>query len=68
MLLKVFLKHQDESDKPFMCINTEHEMALVPIINEDRTIELKCFFPHCEFTMRPGQKTYLKILEKQLHV
>ena len=68
MLLTVFQKHQNHSDKPFMCINEEHEMTLVPVMNEDRTIELKCFFSHCEFTMKPGQKTYLEILEKQLHV
>ncbi len=68
MLLTVFQKHQNESDEPFVCINKEHEMTLIPIMNEDRTIKLKCFFPNCEFTMKPGQKTYLKILEKQLYV
>lgn len=68
MRLSVFQKHQNESTKPFMCFNPDHEMTLVPLINDNLIVELKCFFPHCEFTMKPGQKTYLEILEKQLHV
>lgn len=68
MKLNVFQKYQQESDKPFMCIDSAHEMTLVPIINDDLIIELKCFFPHCEFSMKPGYQTYLKILEKQLYV
>ena len=68
MLLTVFQKHQNHSDKPFMCMNNEHEMTLVPMMDTDRNIELKCLFPNCDYKMRPGQKTYLEILEKQLHV
>ena len=68
MRLSVFQKHQNESTKPFMCFNPDHEMTLVPLINDNLIVELKCFFPNCEFTMKPGQKTYLEILEKQLHV
>ena len=51
-----------------MCMNNEHEMTLVPMMDTDRNIELKCLFPNCDYKMRPGQKTYLEILEKQLHV
>jgi hypothetical protein len=66
MRLAVFQKYQNESDKPFMCYNKEHEMTLVPIINDDLEIELKCFDHNCGFSLKPGFKTYKEILDEQL--
>jgi len=67
MRLEVFQKYQNESDNPFMCSNPDHEMNLVPFINNDLQIELKCFFPECSFNLKPGLTTYQKILDKQSH-
>ena len=51
-----------------MCYNKEHEMTLVPFVNNDLEIELKCFFPQCGFSIKPGLITYKKIIEKNLNV
>jgi hypothetical protein len=66
MKLSVFTKYQRESDKPFMCINPEHEMTLVPFMTDDLIIELRCFFPECDYKMIPGLNRYKEIIDAKL--
>ena len=66
MRLAVFTKHQQESKTPFMCINPDHEMALVPFMTEDLNIELKCFFPACTYKITPGLMTYTDIINGKI--
>lgn len=68
MRLSVFTKYQQESNEPFMCVNPEHEMTLVPFMTDDLVIELRCFFPGCEYKMIPGLLRYKEILDKQLGI
>jgi hypothetical protein len=68
MRLSVFQKYQNESSKPFMCINPDHEMTLVPFMTDDLVIELRCFFPDCSYKITPGLMTYKEIIEKNLNV
>ena len=68
MRLSVFIDYQNNSSDPYMCYNKEHEMRLVPFVNNDLEIELKCFFPQCGFSIKPGLITYKKIIEKNLNV
>ncbi len=68
MRLSIFQKHQNESTKPFMCFNPDHEMTLVPLINDNLIVELKCFFPDCGFSLKPGYETYLKLIKEQTNV
>jgi hypothetical protein len=65
MRLSVFIKHQNNSDRPIMCMNKEHEMPLVPMVNNTLSIELKCFVPGCNYTILPGFLTYQELLDKQ---
>ena len=64
MRLSVFTKYQNESDKPFMCYKEDHSMPLVPIMNEDLSIELKCFVDKCGFSIKPGLLRYKEIVDK----
>ena len=66
MKLSVFTKDQRESNKPFMCIYPEHEPTLVPLINNNLEIELKCFFPNCEYKMIPGLDRYKEIIDAEI--
>jgi hypothetical protein len=68
MRLSVFQKYQNESPNPFMCINLDHEMTLVPFMTNDLIIELRCFFPDCIYKVTPGLTTYKNIIEKNLNV
>ena len=49
-----------------MCIYPEHEPTLVPLINNNLEIELKCFFPNCEYKMIPGLDRYKEIIDAEL--
>lgn len=51
-----------------MCFNPDHEMTLVPLINDNLIVELKCFFPDCGFSLKPGYETYLKLIKEQTNV
>ena len=65
MRLAVFIKYQTESDKPFMCINEDHAMPLVPTMTNDLVIELRCFVSGCEYKFIPGLMSYDQIIESQ---
>lgn len=64
MRLSVFTQYQNESDEPFMCYKEDHSMPLVPIMNNDLTISLKCFVDKCGFNLNPGLATYNEIQKK----
>ena len=64
MKLDPFVKYQKNSNTPYMCINEEHAMPLVAMINLDDEIELKCFVNHCDFKIKPGLDSYTKILKE----
>ena len=66
MKLSVFTEYQRNSDNPFMCINPEHEMTLVPFITDDLIIELRCFFPKCDYKMIPGLNRYKEIIDAKI--
>jgi hypothetical protein len=68
MRLKIFIRHQNESSQPFMCINTDHAMPLIPLITDDLNIILKCFIKDCGYVYYPGLLVYEKILKEQLNV
>jgi hypothetical protein len=65
MRLSVFKKYQNESDKPFACINEDHAMPLVPFMTDELIIELRCFVSECGYKVIPGLITYKKILDKK---
>jgi hypothetical protein len=67
MNLEVFVKHQQESNNPFLCIYPDHEMQLVPFMTEELVIELRCFSSDCTYKIIPGLMTYKEILDKQSH-
>jgi hypothetical protein len=67
MKLSVFTKYQRESTQPFMCINPEHEMTLVPFMTTDLVIQLECFFPECGYKIIPGIAMYNKILNSDIN-
>ena len=46
-----------------MCISPEHEMTLVPFMTDDLVIELRCFFPDCDYKMIPGLIRYKEIID-----
>lgn len=63
MKLSVFIKNQVEGSNPFMCIDKEHAMPLVPFMTEELNVELKCFVNNCGFKIIPGLDSYEKILK-----
>ena len=63
MKLDPFVKYQ-KSDKAYMCINSDHAMPLVAMINLDDEIELKCFVRYCDFKIKPGLNMYEKVLKE----
>ena len=67
MRLSVFTEYQKTSDKPFLCSNTDHEMVLVPFMTEDLNVELRCFYPECDYKIIPGLLTYTAIMTKQIN-
>lgn len=67
MRLSVFIKYQNESENPIMCLDPDHSMALVPFMTNDLVIELRCFVSGCEYKVTPGLLRYQEILEKQVN-
>ena len=63
MNLEVFIKYQ-LTDKAFMCINKDHAMPLVPSINIEDKIQLRCFTGDCDFKILPGLAAYETIVKE----
>jgi len=68
MKLSVFIQYQSESDKPFMCIDQEHLMPLVPFMTDELVIELRCFVLGCDYKITPGLLRYEEIINQQKKV
>ena len=68
MKLSVFIKNQVEGPKPFLCVDKDHAMPLVPFMTEELNVELRCFVPKCDFKISPGLDTYDKILKDLANV
>ena len=68
MILKVFKRYQEESLSPFMCINDDHAMPLVPYLTDDLIVKLKCFVYGCNYTFTPGSALYEKIKKSLTNV
>ena len=64
MKLEPFVKFQRDSKNPYMCINIDHLMPLVAMINLDDEIELKCFTKHCDFKIKPGLYMWDEVLKE----
>ena len=62
--LDKFVEYQNTSKNPYKCINVEHAMNLIPVVNLDLEIELRCFAGHCDFKIKPGLNAYEKILKE----
>ena len=65
MHLEPFIKFQQNSKNPYMCINEDHLMPLVARINLDDEIELKCFTGHCDFKIKPGLVMWDEVLKEK---
>lgn len=66
MKLDPFVRYQRNSKDPYMCINQEHLMPLVAMINLDDEIELKCFVQFCDFKIKPGLDAYQRVMKEYL--
>ena len=63
MRLSVFVKNQVEGPNPYMCVDRDHIMPLVPYMTDNLDIELRCFVRNCNFKVIPGLDAYEKILK-----
>ena len=63
MDLDTFIKYQNESETPLMCISDEHLMPLIPFMTDNLIIELRCFTPNCYYKLIPGTNIYKNILK-----
>lgn len=68
MRLSVFKRWQEESKDPFMCFNSDHSMPLVPFMNENLIVELKCFVNGCNYKYIPGLLKYEEIQDRLMNV